>query len=1318
MAPPKLNPVLLSAVRVRTLRMIKHTLDNVSKLTDASDMSVLVILKEDMMEKWTSFASAFEAHEEYLTANDDRDNPELPTITDEFIAIHSQFLTAKTLVHKLLAAVPPVGNIHNSTLNPLVEERRPKPACKLPPVRITPFAGDSGDWIEFKATCSKVLTEDMPDFQKLQHLKDALIGEPRNLVGFVMPNEGAYDKAMELLQNRYENFRKIINDQLRKFFDLPSITTPSAEAFRAMLNVTNGLLATLQSCHVDTQSWDAIVIFVLTQKFDVSTLEIWEEKLNGKRTIPPLKTFLEFLETRIIVRSGMDSNDQVPGQSEKQQKSFVKPPQKVNSFAHNNKDKNARSFFTLKAEYKCVLCGKNHLPSRCDEIVRISAKERHTLVKQNNLCYNCFYPHAVRDCPFNPACKRCPEPHHTLLHLDGQKMYLNMASGINDSFEQQESSETNGLSDDTLSQLSAHHFYHIKDDDDALLATAMVPVRCEGRSVVVKTLVDQGSTANLITIRACRLLNLRFPRNKSAMLGVGNTPVGCVIGRARFEIGSVHNPDFKLIIIAIVVRSIGEVNGVKKEETSAWKHLIGLPLADPQFYEANHVDMLLGSAAHGDIIMDGLVKGNRNEPIAQRTELGWIVSGHIDVTESFATFCRLTTLDDKLDSEKELCEQLKAFWELEEVKYTRHFTIDEQMAEEIFKNSVKRTADGKFVVDLPFKKNPLNGNCFGESRSFAEKRYKSLQRRLEKNPQLKIKYDEVLEEYLTFAHMELVENRPELQYFLPHHYVVKETSSTTKVRNVFDASAKSSNGMSLNDNLYVGATIQPELFELLIQWRKYEFALSGDIEKMYRMFWVNPIHANFQTILWQRPGTDSIEEYRLLTITFGTSSAPFQAIRCVYEIGEHVKETNAQLAEMIQKCFYVDDFLKSFTSIESAVEMREFLTETLAEYGLRLRKWKSNDERTLANVDCVDKEPLAFDSTLKTLGISWQPSSDVFVFKPSETIQAVNWTKRKILSEVAELFDPLGWLAPCIIRAKILLQDIWHLPRTIEWDSELPAHIVSQWVPIVTELIAPIPIQIPRWLRLSNRDLNVEIYGFCDAANSAYDACVYLRVTNEDGTTSCNLVAAKSKVAPVRAVTIPRLELCGAVLLAKLLRRCCQALSLSDCRIQAWSDSKIVLAWISTHPSKWSTFVANRVSEIQQTCEAGNWLHIPTKLNPADIGSRGMSINELKDSSLWWNGPKFLFSTSEQCPSQNYNLPIDTAPEKKRAVKIHHVHEPKHNYVLEYFSTSFAIHGVRNALAYQNHKQIRFIRTYDHGLRVKYGRKSMGKDDSIGKFRS
>lgn len=421
MPPAKPNPSLLSTVRHRNLKMIKNTLENVSKLNETSDENAIIVWKEDLNDKWAAYSHAFEAHEECLISLDDDIEPNLKTITDEFIGVHTEFISAKLHVHKLLSTVRSTNNGHNSTF---LNEHTQKTTYKLPPVRITPFAGDSADWIEFKATCSRIMTEDMPEFQRLQLLKDALIGEPRNIIGYVLPGEGAYDKAFELLRIRYENFRTIVNAQLRKFCAIPRIETPSASVFRSMSILTNGLLATLHGCNIGTENWDAILIFLITQKFDAGTLEAWEEKLEGNKNIPPLQTLLDFLNTRIAVRTGMDDNFPLPSQNDKIDQSWRKSPARPNPFMNHKRDTKVRSFYTLKPDYQCALCEKNHLPSRCNEIVNIPVKERHTLIRQKNLCFNCFYPHQVKDCPFNPACKKCKEAHHTLLHFDNPKMYL------------------------------------------------------------------------------------------------------------------------------------------------------------------------------------------------------------------------------------------------------------------------------------------------------------------------------------------------------------------------------------------------------------------------------------------------------------------------------------------------------------------------------------------------------------------------------------------------------------------------------------------------------------------------------------------------------------------------------------------------------------------------------------------------------------------------------------------------------------------------------------------------------------------------------
>lgn len=591
---------------------------------------------------------------------------------------------------------------------------------------------------------------------------------------------------------------------------------------------------------------------------------------------------------------------------------------------------------------------------------------------------------------------------------------------------------------------------------------------------------------------------------------------------------------------------------------------------------------------------------------------------------------------------------------------------NEQAAETIFVNSVKCCDDGKFIVDLPFKVDPST-NCLGQSREMAEKRLRTSQRRFVNNAEAKRIYDENLNEYLTLGHMKELTQNEIPRSFLPHRAIIKESSSTTKVRTVFDASAKTSNGLSLNDLLYVGPTIQPDLFELLIQWRRYKYAFCGDVEKIYRQIWVNPDHALFQCILWQPPESDEIKAYKLLTVTFGTASAPFQAIRALDEIGIRIQEKNPEISKLIRKHFYVDDFLGTASTIEHAREIRDGITKELEVYGFHLRKWKSNDDRILEGLKDSERDGIIeLCTTFKTLGVWWQPSCDTFQFKSTLPKQVETWTKRLVLSEIAKLFDPLSWLAPCVAQAKMIMQEIWKLSTPHNWDTPLPKRIIDKWTHVYEQLCMPISIRIPRWIGFTGGDKLIEIHGFCDASLRAYAAAVYVKVCSND---ECviKLLAAKTKLSPIKTISIPRLELCGAVLLSKLFNRCVKALALNDFELHAWTDSMIVLAWISACPSRWSTFVSHRVTSIQKELPFLTWKHVPTDQNPADVASRGATIQELNESKIWWGGPDFL-SETHSWPDQPTQISFDV-PETKKAAEIFHVVPLEPNDVLKNFST-------------------------------------------------
>lgn len=1216
----------------RTESILNANCEVVKKFDSQTEQSTLSIYKEEIDKSWSDFYLAYEKLEVNLTGKKDDD---LKKYLTEFGAMHNKFITARITISQYLTAL--TGHSETSSLETSMQstqEASIRPNIKLPPIQIKPFNGNFDDWPEFKAACNSVFTDKISEVQRLQYLKDLLRDEPRDLVKHIAPEEGAYNAAWVILKMRYDNTRAIVNSCLKRFFEIPILQTESADGLKHMLNTTHGTLATLKGFHVDTNSWDTILVYILSRKLDANSVKHWEESQKGSKSLPALSLFHDFLDTRIsilnntaILLQSDEKMDQKVGGIKAVKPAYAKPQPIM---------------LTLKTQFKCFLCNDNHIIARCPVLSQASTSNRIKMINEKSLCCNCLNRHKTEDCPYTPNCKNCDANHHSLLHeVKGATIATTIDECYDENIQYQE------------------QIHHVSEGRNAILATALFPVEHNGKTIVVRALLDQCATGNLITTRLCQLLNLPLTSTYVPLTGPCDVRVGSIKEKTSITIGSNFDKEFSLTFSALVVKTVTGLKPVQVTEPKKWSHLRGLPLADPKYLEFSHIDMLVGSIVFAEILQNGLVKGNPGEPIAQLTSFGWIITGAANKIEAQEVSCNMLLEQDNLK------QQLSEFWQLEEVSNKKLLSIEEQQAEDIFATSVQICPDGHIMVDLPFKSNPIY--AFGESYAMAKSRLKSLQRRLSRDANLEKQYNEVIREYLTLGHMTKAAADEKPFVCLPHHAVIKESSSTTKVRGVFDASAKTSNGKSLNDLLCVGPTIQPDLFELLIRWRRFQYAFSGDIEKMYRQVRINPKQANFQSILWQPPGETEIQRYKLETVTFGTASAPFQAVRTLHEIANRIKNKQPVVAANILLKFYVDDYLGCEKTIEEARMMRTELTTTLAKFGFNLRKWKASHHEILEEVSESDKETiLDFDSTIKTLGIKWNPSNDEFIFKSCTKTTPEAWTKRLVLSEIAKLFDPLGWMAPCVIKAKIIMQNIWKENDSIGWDDPLTENLLSQWIPIYEQLCIPIPIKIPRWIGLSNELTNIEFHGFSDASMAAYAATIYIRLFYTNGKIECNLVAAKTKVAPINPiVTIPRLELCGTLLLARLFEKVKKSFDVQNVTTFSWTDSMITLSWLSSHPSKWSTFVANRTSEVLKILPFNVWRHVPTKENPADAASRGLLIDELDKSSIWWHGPEFLSKPGSNW-LQSFN-PIcdDELPEHRKAI---HTIQIEENHILSYFS--------------------------------------------------
>jgi len=349
--------------------------------------------------------------------------------------------------------------------------------------------------------------------------------------------------------------------------------------------------------------------------------------------------------------------------------------------------------------------------------------------------------------------------------------------------------------------------------------------------------------------------------------------------------------------------------------------------------------------------------------------------------------------------------------------------------------------------------------------------------------------------------------------------------------------------------------------------------------------------------------------------------SPFLATKCLQQLIDDESIKYPEAAKMARDGFHVDDLITGTDDLDTALSLQQDLIDMLKKGGFTLRKWLSNHPALLKHLSPEDvgrKLLLSFgnENVIKALGLLWNPTTDKLIFY-AQTNQDNAPTKRSVLRSIASIYDPLGLLSPVIIQCKIFMQQLWQLK--VNWDDPLTTELKEHWQRIKRNLPIVKCIQIDRLVISEEKSERIELHGFSDASEVAYGACIYLRSIDVQGKITTKLLCSKSRVAPLKRLSLPRLELCAAMLLADMYQASSRALKISFNKIRFWTDSMVVLAWLKSPTARWKTFVPNRVNHIQETTNVEDWNHISSKENPADLVSRGVDANALRNLSLWWN---------------------------------------------------------------------------------------------------
>ncbi|XP_047999655.1 uncharacterized protein LOC125236773 [Leguminivora glycinivorella] len=815
--------------------------------------------------------------------------------------------------------------------------------------------------------------------------------------------------------------------------------------------------------------------------------------------------------------------------------------------------------------------------------------------------------------------------HHSLLHQKGDSQANEGKETASGQTVAQVHTQNVSTIEPTPGTSVSNHFVN-EVSQHGLLATAVVRARAweKEESHLIRALIDPGSEVSFVSSATVQLLGLKQTPAKVSVTGLRGQLITVLKSIVQITISSRSDTNSAIEVTAFVVDKVTSNQPSTKVSITSWPELQTVELADPEYHTPNKIDMLLGAKVYARIIQPGLFKSPQETTVAQKTSLGWILCGETGLQANVS--CKLVSLHTQVD------QLLRSFWELESEPSNKQriLTPEEQRCEEIYEATTTRDEAGRYVVRLPFR--DQQPTCVdGGSREIALRRFHSLERRLQNDERLETEYTKVFHEYRDLNHMEPLteQESKEKGLYLPYHAVVRDERETTKVRIVFDASCKGTNGVSLNNDLMVGPTLQPELRHLIMRWRMHPIVFIADIVKMYRQVLVDNRDTKYQRILWRENNKESVKEYKLNRVTFGVSSAPYLAVKTLIQVALDESADFPLAASRIRKDFYMDDLMSGCESEQEAIEIYHQMKTILSKGGFELQKWSSNSkamleeiQESIARKEEHKKIEIKQEEVNKILGLTWDRSRDQFAYTVQLPSPTAPVTKRKVTSDIAKLYDPLGWIAPSIVTAKMFIQKLWL--AGIEWDQELPSPLLEEWLSYRESLSQLTKFRLPRWTNHSADSALVELHGFSDASNAAYAAVVYLRVIDAEGLIHVSLVSCKTKVSPIKQISIPRLELCGAVLLAKLLVEVSDVLEVDKTNIHAWTDSEVVLAWLSSHPSRWKTFIGNRCSEILTATSRSQWSHVRSEQNPADCASRGISASELGNFELWLNGPAWL----------------------------------------------------------------------------------------------
>ena len=1084
---------------------------------------------------------------------------------------------------------------------------------QLEKVKMPLFTGRIRDYPRFKMDFEKQVMPTINIESAPYILRSCLSKEPADVVKSI---DDDLEAMWKRLDEKYGDPTKVVDVIMNAIQNTRNIRDGENNRLIELINIVEDGYQDLKRLGLEQEITTTSSVSVIEKKLPTDVKKEWAKLVSSDHsTVDKTNKFPSLLKFLLNQKQAIEYEN-----------AELRNDSKTKGFVHYSEKNDSKVSTSYWKPSKC-LCheGANHLTTECRIYLSKSVEERKGILKEKGACWSCLKRgHRIQECRNKGVCgvNDCTRRHHATLHEESHEIDVPASANT---------CNNRGI-------------------DTCLLQVQ----RIQTKKGFANVLWDNGASLCFITNKKAKEEKLKGINAQLSVVKVGG--VNEKLTSRKYELTLIDKGGQELQIdvygIDKITSDIQTINldGVHRLFRNVTKGEIARPTGE--------VDVLIGfeyagfhpqkeqSSEHLLLLKNrfGRCLGGTHPQIKERNERPELNSVQVlhSTSSTVEDFYNIENLGIECTPRCGGCKCGKCSLG------SKNYTIKEEKELALIEKNLHYDQEAqRWIAEYPWIRDPKD---LPDNRKAAFAKLLSTERRLAKNSEHAKVYKEQIQDMVNrgvarkLTKAELKNYKGPIHY-ISHHEVLKPDSKSTPVRIVFNSSAKYM-GHVLNEYWAKGPDLLNNILAVLLRFREHEVAFIGDIKKMYHTVATNALDQHTHRFLWRDMETTREPDiYVIQRVSFGDKPSGAIATVALRKTAEMGKDQFPEASQVILNNTYMDDIIESVTNREKAKQITDDIEKLLNKGGFKLKEWTYSEDRSSKHEPKIPMEPCT--ATEKVLGVVWDPIKDNFHFRVKLIIPSV-LTKRIILSQVNSIYDPLGLAGPYTVRAKILMRKLWTYETKLDWDDPIPEEYGREWMTFFSDLPQMERITVKRCLKPHRAIGDPILIIFSDGSNNAYGACAYVRWELPTREFISYIILSKNRLAPVKRMSIDRIELCGAVLNKRL-----KAVLQQQCRYKFQRyyhivDSQIVHAMIHKETYGFNTFAATRVGEIQEGTEKNDWYWTESKNNIADWLTRGKRPIDIDINSSWQAGPDFLRLPESEWPITQTPTTVAKLPGSRR----------------------------------------------------------------------